>query len=80
MSKIPLFYLLQDAKSNEDKYGCIFPSLLKLIATHYSHLCLVPDWFSTEKKDQFELKYSTFNQQKIQKEKQRLANAIASAR
>lgn len=78
ISKIPLFYLLQEAKSNEDKYGCIFPSLLKLIATHYSHLCLVPDWFSTEKKDHFSISsINQFNQaQIIEKEKRRLIQAI----
>lgn len=79
MSKIPLFYLLQEAKSNEDQYGCIFPSLLRLIATHYSHLCLVPDWFSTEKKYHSNFSKKSFNiQTEIENEKRRLINAINS--
>lgn len=75
MSKIPLFYLLQEAKRNEENYGCIFPLLLRLVATHHSHLCLVSDWFSTEKLD---CKKLSINQQNIQNIKQRLLNAIDS--
>ena len=74
MSEIPLFYLLQEAKSREDCYGCIFPSLLRLIATHYSHLCLVPDWFSTEKAD---VRRSAFGQtNSVETERRRLLAAV----
>lgn len=78
MSELPLFYLLQEAKQKEDKYGCIFPSLLRLIATHYSHLCLVPDWISTEKKDHYVQRGSFRGPDGIANERRRLLNAIDS--
>lgn len=44
MSKIPIFFLVQEARLSQDKYSIIFPTLLRMIATHYPHLCLVNDW------------------------------------
>lgn len=43
-SKIPIFFLVQEARRSQDKYSVIFPTLLRMIATHYPHLCLVNDW------------------------------------
>ena len=40
--------LLIQTRSNEESYGLLYPSMLRLLATHYPHLCLVEDWISEE--------------------------------
>ena len=47
LAKIPVYYLMQEARREQQNYGLFFPYLLKLISTHYSHLCLVSDWLYT---------------------------------
>ena len=44
LSELPLKYLLAAAEKHQDKFGGLFPSLLKLYITHFPHLCLVEDW------------------------------------
>lgn len=46
MSKIPVFYLVQEARRDEAKYGPLLPHLLRLTSFHFPHLCLVQDWMS----------------------------------
>jgi len=48
-SQLPIFHLMQEAKNEPANYGVLFPRLLRLISTHYPHLCLVHDWFAAEK-------------------------------
>jgi integrator complex subunit 2 len=47
LDKIPVYYLLQEARREQNKYGLFFPSLLRLVSTHYPHFCLVADWLYT---------------------------------
>ncbi|XP_076108239.1 integrator complex subunit 2-like [Mytilus galloprovincialis] len=44
LSKIPINFLLQQAQKNQHQYPGLFPSLLKLLVTHYPHLCTIEDW------------------------------------
>ncbi len=46
MSRIPVFFLLQEARRREVDYAPLFPTLLKLTTTHFAHLCLVSDWMN----------------------------------
>jgi len=36
------------AESQQDQFGGLFPSLLKLCTTHFPHLCLVEDWLRAD--------------------------------
>lgn len=47
-STIPMKQLLIETRSNEESYGHLYPSMLRLLATYYPHLCLVEDWISEE--------------------------------
>ena len=48
LSKLPLKFLLSAAESQQDMFGGLFPSLLKLCTTHFPHLCLVEDWLRVD--------------------------------
>ncbi|XP_064613118.1 LOW QUALITY PROTEIN: integrator complex subunit 2-like [Liolophura sinensis] len=43
LSQLPISYLLQVSQSDPQAVG-LLASLLRLLATHYPHLCLVDDW------------------------------------
>ncbi|XP_038059414.1 integrator complex subunit 2-like [Patiria miniata] len=47
-SQIPIKYLLHEAQRHQPDYAGLYPSLLRLLATHYPHLCLVEDWLGEE--------------------------------
>ena len=40
--------LLLKARQNKAAYGDLYPPLLRLLVTHYPHLCLVEDWIEEE--------------------------------
>ncbi|ELT98571.1 hypothetical protein CAPTEDRAFT_226349 [Capitella teleta] len=44
LSTLPMKSLLQHAQENQHLYADLFPSMLKLLVSHYPHLCLVEDW------------------------------------
>lgn len=44
LAELPLKFLLGRAESQQGQFEGLFPSLLRLSATHYPHLCLVEDW------------------------------------
>ena len=44
MSMIPIFFLVQETRRNQEKYGILFHHLLRLTSNHYPHLCMVQDW------------------------------------
>ncbi|KAK6190857.1 hypothetical protein SNE40_002632 [Patella caerulea] len=46
MSIIPINYLVQEAQLKQQQCAGIFPALIKLLASHFPHLCLVEDWLS----------------------------------
>lgn len=50
-AKLPIKYLLQRAEREQEKFGSIFPQLLKLCSTRYPHLCLVQDWLEDGSQD-----------------------------
>lgn len=47
-SRITMKRLLVQARSNEQHFGLLYPTILRLLATHYPHLCLVEDWIGEE--------------------------------
>lgn len=44
LSDLPIKYLLQQAQKEQHNYAGLFAPLLKLLATHYPHLCLPQGW------------------------------------
>ncbi|BES96047.1 integrator complex subunit [Nesidiocoris tenuis] len=48
LAELPIKYLLQQAQRDQASYGGIFSSLLRLLATHFPHLCLVDDWMERQ--------------------------------
>ena len=40
--------LLLRARADEESFGDLYPSLLRLLTSHYPHLCLVEDWIEEE--------------------------------
>lgn len=44
LSELPIKYLLQQAQKVQKSFAGIFPPLVRLLATHFPHLCLVDDW------------------------------------
>ena len=45
---LPIKFLLQTAERDQERFGGIFPQLLRLCSTHFPHLCLVQDWLSND--------------------------------
>lgn len=48
LAQLPIFYLVQEAQKKPEHFAGIFAPLLRLLATHYPHLCLVQDWLSMD--------------------------------
>ncbi|KAK7794932.1 hypothetical protein R5R35_005903 [Gryllus longicercus] len=48
LSELPIRYLLQQARRDQQSYAGLFSPLLRLLATHFPHLCLVEDWLDEE--------------------------------
>ncbi|KAG1673893.1 Integrator complex subunit 2 [Nymphon striatum] len=44
LSQLPIKYLLQQAQKEQQNYAGLFAPLLKLLASHYPHLCLPQGW------------------------------------
>ena len=40
--------MLQTAERDQDRFGGIFPQLLRLCSSHFPHLCLVQDWLTND--------------------------------
>ena len=40
--------MLQTAERDQERFGGIFPQLLRLCSSHFPHLCLVQDWLSND--------------------------------
>ncbi|KAF7489905.1 Integrator complex subunit 2 [Sarcoptes scabiei] len=45
ISRLPIYYLIQRTQTCPEEYGLLRPPLMRLISNHYSHLCLVKNWF-----------------------------------
>ncbi|XP_023344126.1 integrator complex subunit 2 [Eurytemora carolleeae] len=48
LAELPVKFLLAAAENKQAQLQGMFPSLLKLCATHFPHLCLVEDWIRVE--------------------------------
>ncbi|BFZ18552.1 hypothetical protein BsWGS_21591 [Bradybaena similaris] len=44
MSQIPINYLVQEALKHHNNCQNLFPPMIRLLNTHFPHLCLVEDW------------------------------------
>ncbi|KAJ8044197.1 Integrator complex subunit 2 [Holothuria leucospilota] len=44
LSQLPVKYLFHEAQRHLSDYASLYPSLLRLLVTHFPHLCLVEDW------------------------------------
>lgn len=47
LSQLPIRYLVMTAQRDE-RYAGLFPPLLRLLASHHPHLCMVDDWLRGE--------------------------------
>lgn len=47
LSQLPIRYLVMRAQ-REERYAGLFPPLLRLLASHHPHLCMVDDWLHGE--------------------------------
>lgn len=68
LSNLPIRYLIKIAEKNQDKFGGVFPQLLKLCFTHYPHLCLTEDWLdegADEPIDGWQPESIQFNEQEL---------------
>ena len=45
---LPIKFLLQTAERQQEKYGCVFPQLLRHCSTHFPDLCMVQDWLMSD--------------------------------
>ncbi|XP_015906555.1 integrator complex subunit 2 isoform X2 [Parasteatoda tepidariorum] len=59
IAKIPIFYLIQRAQKDQQEFAGLFSPLLRLLTTHYPHLCLVQSWLTDEEDIDFTLKNSS---------------------
>ncbi|KFM65537.1 Integrator complex subunit 2, partial [Stegodyphus mimosarum] len=58
IAKIPVFYLIQRAQKDQQQFAGLFAPLLRLLTTHYPHLCLVQSWLTDDEDSDFALKNS----------------------
>ena len=52
MPQIPIKYLLHQCQKQQQNYTGLYPALLRLLATHYPHLCLVEEWLGEEMEEE----------------------------
>lgn len=48
LANFPIFYLIQGAQKDQHQFSGLFSPLLRLLATHFPHLCLVESWLAEE--------------------------------
>lgn len=48
MMDIPIFYLLQIVRNNQNSFSTILPDLLKLVTSQYPQLCSIQHWLNIE--------------------------------
>lgn len=48
MMEIPVFYLLQLVRNNQNSFAAILPDLLKLVTSHYPQLCSIQHWLNID--------------------------------
>ncbi|CAG2114951.1 unnamed protein product, partial [Medioppia subpectinata] len=75
LAQIPIFFLIQSARNDQQNYGVVISSLLRLVSHHYPHLCLVKDWLPSEPSNPREL-MSKSREISTQNERQIFANSF----
>ncbi len=48
LSELPIKFLLQTAERDQERFGGIYPQLLRLCSTHFPHLCMVQDTLTSD--------------------------------
>lgn len=61
LMEIPVFYLLQRVRNDQNSYGVIFPELIKLVTSQFPQLCSIQHWMSLEHNDETNAIMSTIN-------------------
>ena len=51
LSELPIKFLLQTAERDQDRFGGLYPQLLRLCSTHFPHLCMVQDTLVSDSLD-----------------------------
>jgi integrator complex subunit 2 len=51
LSELPIKFLLQIAERDQDRFGGIYPQVLRLCSTHFPHLCMVQDSLMSDSLD-----------------------------
>ena len=51
LSELPIKFLLQTAERDQDRFGGLYPQLLRLCSTHFPHLCMVQDTLMSDSLD-----------------------------
>lgn len=64
MMEIPIFYLVQIARDNQDSFGPIFPDLVRLISLQYPQLCSIQHWLTLESNESDFWKWNTVQESK----------------
>ena len=54
LSELPIKFLLQTAERDQERFGGIYPQLLRLCSTHFPHLCMVQDTLMSDSLDSSE--------------------------
>ena len=57
LAELPIKFLLQTAERDQERFGQIYPQLLKLCSTHFPHLCMVQDTLNSDILDVSEDKF-----------------------
>ena len=61
LSELPIKFLLQTAERDQDRFGGLYPQLLRLCSTHFPHLCMLQVRKHTLKiKNKFMLKSTSY--------------------
>ena len=54
LAELPIKFLLQTAERDQERFGGIYPQLLRLCSTHFPHLCMVQDTLMSDTLDNLE--------------------------
>ena len=65
LSELPIKFLLQTAERDQDRFGGIYPQLLRLCSTHFPHLCMVQDTLMSDSLDLSEDNIESISGQKL---------------
>lgn len=48
MFEVPIFYLVQRAREDQDSFGVVLPELIRLVTLQYPQLCSIQHWLNLE--------------------------------